>query len=126
MNIDASSIDLSGTSQKELGLSRMIKGDIRAVNLFDAGRLNQAALAFGRVNMKYHGNNQFSVVADKSSRFDFVPLIDPDASMGRNAGNILGAAINYNLWISPAWAGVPLIFGGGYDVNFVGTIFIPK
>jgi hypothetical protein len=127
ITINMSSIDFNGTSQRELGLEGMAPRQIRSVNLFDAGTLHPAALAFGRVNMMFHGNNQFSIVGgNESSQFNFSPLIDPDASFGRNAGNVLGAAINYNIWIGPAWVGGPLIFGGPYDVNFKGTTFIPK
>lgn len=127
MNINMSSIDFRGTSQSELGLEGMTPRQTRKVNLFDAGTLHPAALAFGRVNMMSHGNNQFSIVGgNESSQFNFSPLIDIDASFGRNAGNVLGAAINYNLWIGPAPAGIPLIFGGPYDVYFTGTTFIPK
>jgi len=49
------------------------------------------------------------------------------SSLKRDAGNVLGFMINYNLVpgtpLSPL---VPLIFGGPYDVNFSGTIYIPK
>ncbi|HBK83693.1 MAG TPA: hypothetical protein DDZ41_08875, partial [Flavobacterium sp.] len=127
MTINMSSVDFGGATQKVLGLTGMEPNDVRAVNLFNAGAINQAALAFGRVNMMYHGNNQFSIVSDESSRFDFNPIIDPNASWGRNAGNILGTMINYNLFpdtpLSPL---VPLIFGGPYDVNFNGTATIPR
>jgi len=129
MTINTSSVDLTGTTQSELGLADMKKGEIRAVNLFNAGILNQAALAFGRVNMKYHGKNEFSIVTDPSSRFDFSPLIDSSASTGRNAGNILGAAINYNIPLIPIHLltpAVPLIFGGPFSINFNGTTSIPK
>lgn len=126
MTINMSSIDFSETSQKALGLTGMTPGEIRSVNLFKAGPTNQAALAFGRVRMEYHGSNQFSIVSDGSARFDFNPLIDSNASWGRNAGNVLGAAINYNLWLGNGSVLVPLIFGGPYDVNFIGTTHIPK
>ena len=126
MTINMSSIDFSGTSQKDLGLTGMTKGDVRSVNLFNAGTLHPAALAFGRINMTYYGNNQFSIVSDKSASFDFYPLYDPGASMGRNVGNIIGAGINYNLWLSPAATLVPFIWGGPYPVYFNGTTTIPK
>jgi hypothetical protein len=126
MTINMSSIDFSRATQRKLGLTSMKNGEVRPVNLFNAGLLNQAALAFGRVNMMYHGNDQFSIVGDKSSAFNFSPLIDFNASFGRNAGNVLGAAINYNLLISPAAALVPLIFGGPYPVYFNGTTTIPR
>jgi hypothetical protein len=132
LNINMSSVDFSGTSQKELGLTGMKSGDVRPVNLFNAGPLNQAALAFGRVNIKAHGNNQFSIIGgDESSQFNFSPLIDSDASFGRNAGNLLGAGINYNVFPSlilrsPIPTLVPLIFGGPFDIHFNGTTTIPK
>ena len=74
----------------------------------------------------YYRNDQFSIVGDKSSRFDFLPLIDTKASAGRNAGNLLGAAINYDLIISPAVILIPSIFGGPYEVNHTGTTTIQK
>lgn len=126
MTLNMSSVDFGGATQKVLGLTGMKSGDVRPVNLFNAGATNQAALAFGRVNMQYHGNNQFSIVSDESSRFDFNPIIDPNASWGRNAGNILGTMINYNLFPGTPFSPlVPLIFGGPYDVNFRGTTYIP-
>ena len=127
MTLNMSSIDFSGTSQRELGLTGMTVGKSRPVNLFNAGATNSAALAFGRVNMMYHGNNQFSIVSDNSSRFDFSPIYDPGASWGRNAGNILGTMINYNLMPGTPFSPlVPLIFGGPYKVNFYGTTTIPR
>ena len=126
MTINMSSVNFGGATQKQLGLTGMTVGQTRSVNLFNASPLNQAALAFGRVRMQYYGNDQFSIVGDKSSRFDFWPLIDTKASAGRNAGNLLGAAINYNLIISPAAILIPSIFGGLYDVNFTGTTTIHK
>lgn len=125
MTFNMSSVNFGGATQKQLGLTGMKSGDVRAVNLFNAGPLNQAALAFGNVNMKYHGNNQFSIVGDENSRFDFWPLVG-GSSLARDAGNLLGAAINYNLIISPAAILVPIIFGGPFDVNFIGTTTIRK
>ncbi|OYX11862.1 MAG: hypothetical protein B7Z16_17085, partial [Algoriphagus sp. 32-45-6] len=131
LTLDMSSINFGDATQSDLGLNGMKAGDIKAVNLFNAGPLNQAALAFGRVNMMAHGNNQFSIVSDGSSRFDFAPLIDTNASSGRNAGNVLGAAINYNVVLSfisksPIPTAIPLMFGGPFNVNFNGTKTIPK
>lgn len=117
-------LDFSATSQKQLGLSGMNVGDIKFVNLFESGRLNPNALAFGRVYMKYHGNNQFSIV-NPGATFDFSPFYDKDATLGRNLGNAAGAAINYNVY-NPLFIPIPLIFGGGYDVNFNGTTTIAR
>ena len=83
-------------------------------------------MAFRLLKMKNHGNNQFSIVSDNSARFDFNPLIDSDASWGRNVGNVLGAMINYNLFPRQPSPLIPLIFGGPYDVEFIGTTYIPE
>jgi len=130
MTLNMSSIDFAGATQKTLGLTGMTPGDKRGVNLFNISPTNSAALAFGNVNMMYHGNNQFSIVGDKSSKFDFWPLVG-GSSLKRDAGNVLGATINYNIipsimLRSPIPTLIPLIFGGPYDVNFRGTIYIPK
>ena len=125
INVNMSSINLDGATQKNLGLSNMSPNDIRSVNLFDAGSTNEIALAFGRVNMKCHGNSQFSIISDKSSRFDFNPIIDTKASLGRNVGNLGGIYINYNLY-TPLGPILPFVFGGPFDVNFIGTKYIPK
>ena len=72
---------------------------------------------------------KFSIVSDNSARFDFAPLIDRAASLERNVGNVIGAGINYNIWlmhIAPLAPAIPLIFGGPFDVNFNGTTTIPQ
>ena len=122
LTLDMSSIDFSGTSQKTLGLTGMKVNEQRPVNLFNLGTTNPAALAFGRVVLMYHGNNQFSIVSDKSSRFDFAPLYDSDASWGRNSGNILGAIITSN----PLTPLIPVTFGGPFNIKFIGTTSIPR
>ena len=127
MTINMSSMDFSGTSQRELGLTGMKPGNIQNVNLFKAGPFFPPALAFGNVRMMYLGNDQFTIVGDKNSRFDFSPLVG-GSSLARDAGNVLGAYINYNIWaipISPLLVFPPLI-SGPYDVNFVGITTIPK
>jgi len=121
MHINASSIDFSRTSQRQLGLTGMKLGDKRGVNLFKSG-INSNSLAFGNVDMMYKGKNQFSILPN---RFDF-NIEWQNGFTARNAGTVLGGAINYNLMISPAAAFVPLIFGGPYDVYFNGTTTIPK
>jgi len=64
-------------------------------------------------------------------RFDFDPLWDDNATKARNIGNITGLLINYNvpLLLSPlpifrAAPIVPMIFGGPYDIIFIGTTYI--
>ncbi len=129
LNINMSSVDFGGATQGDLGLTGMNAGDVRAVQLFRASALTTAGLAFGRVNMMANGNNQFSIVSDNSARFDFAPLIDRTASLERNVGNVIGAGINYNIWlmpITPLAPAIPLIFGGPFDVNFNGTTTIPQ
>jgi len=47
----------------------------------------------------------------------------------RNVGNVIGAAINYNIFlipIAPLAPAIPLIFGGPFNVNFNGTTTIPQ
>ena len=90
------------------------------VNLFNAG-INSNSLAFGNLKMTRVSDTQFSI-ADNMFNFDF----PPGTTWKRDAGTVLGAAINYNLMISPAAALVPLIFGGPYNVIFKGTVTIPK
>ena len=124
-----SSVDFGGATYGELGLTGMNAGDVRAMQLFRANALTTVGLAFGRVNMMAYGNNQFSIVSDNSARFDFTPLIDRAASLERNVGNVIGAYINYNIWlmpITPLAPAIPLIFGGLFNVNFNGTITIPR
>jgi hypothetical protein len=72
--------------------------------------------------MIYRGNNQFAI---QPNMFDFNIEWQKGFS-ARNAGTVLGGAINYNLMISPAAALVPLIFGGPYNVYFNGTTYTPK
>lgn len=124
--LSMSTVNFGKATQRDLGLTGMQSGETRHVNLFDAGPLNLAALAFGRVNMKYYGDNQFAIVGDESAAFNFVPLIDSSASTARNIGNVIGAAINYNIVIHPLAALLPLRFGGSYPVYFNGTINIPE
>ncbi len=127
MTIKMSSMDFSGTSQRELGLTGMTPGDIRKVNLFKAGPFFQPALVFGNVTMRYLGNDRFTIVGDDQSRFDFWPLVG-GSSLARDAGNVFGAYINYNIWaipISPLLV-IPPLISGPYDVNFIGTTIIPK
>jgi hypothetical protein len=109
----------------------MRNGEVRSVNLFNAGPLHPAALAFGRVNMLYHGNNLFSIVSDGSARFDFSPIIDQNASLGRDVGNVFGALINCNIPLalllrSPIPVLLPILLGGPYNVNFTGSVNIKK
>lgn len=129
LNINMSSVDFGEATQRELGLVGMEAGDIRGVQLFRKNSLSIAGLAFGRVRMMAHENNQFSIISDESARFDFAPLIDRTATLERNVGNVIGASVNYNVFlmpITPLAPVVPLIFGGPFDVNFHGTTTIPR
>ncbi|MCF8303777.1 MAG: hypothetical protein K9I94_10925 [Bacteroidales bacterium] len=129
LDINMSSVDFGGATQRDLGLVGMEAGDIRGVQLFRKNSLSIAGLAFGRVRMRAHGNNQFSIISDESARFDFAPLIDRAATLERNVGNVIGAGINYNVFlmpITPLTPVVPFIFGGPFDVNFHGTTTIPR
>ncbi len=64
MHVNASSLNFSKTSQRQLGLIGMKPGDKRSVNLFKSG-INPISLAFGKVDMIYSGNNQFTILPDR-------------------------------------------------------------
>lgn len=121
-HIDASSIDFSHTSQKQLGLSGMIPGEERDVNLFRSG-INVNSLRFGKVKMAYKGKNQFSILPNA---FDF-NIEWQNGMTQRNLGTAFGGVIVYN--IIPFWPlkpYVPLILGGPYNVIFDGTATISQ
>lgn len=125
MTINSISLDFSGTSQRQLGLTGMKQGESREGNLFGTG-VNAQSLAFGRLEFTYQGNNQFSIT---NNIFDF----DYQAghSFSRNAGTILGGAFNYNVFPSlflrsPIPTIVPMTFGGPYNVIFNGNVTIPE
>jgi hypothetical protein len=124
VTIDMATINLTGTTQRELGIDGLARDKEKdKVNLFNAG-INQASLAFGNVSVRNHGNSQFSFVSYGGANFDFSPLIDPEASWRRDAGNLAGLLICYSGWpLNPL---VPLFLGGGYDVSFIGTTYIPR
>ena len=112
-HVDASKLDFSGTNQRQLDLAGMKPGDYKDVNLFRAG-INSNSLAFGKVFMTYKGNDQFAI---KANKFDFNIEWDKGVTW-RNAGTVLGAAINYSV--------LSVFLGGPYNVIFDGTATIPK
>jgi len=63
--VDATTMDFSNTSQKELGLEQ--KEGKQSIQLYDH-RINELSLAFGRLDFYYVGNNQFEI---GSNRVDF-------------------------------------------------------
>ena len=93
LNIDASSLDFSGMSQKQLGLTNLPVGYSLSINLFRSG-INSVSLAFGKVFITNRGNNQFQINQDV---FDF-NIEWQNGFSARNAGTLLGAFINYNLF----------------------------
>ena len=123
-NIDASTMDFSGISQRELKLIGMKVGGSRGVNLFLSG-INQYSLAFGKLTMTYQGNNQFSI---ESNRFDFE--YQSNSSFSRNAGTFIGGAVFgqfYTIPVSPfSIMRDATGFGGAYMINFNGTVYIPR
>jgi RHS repeat-associated protein len=123
-NIDASTLDFSGTSQRELKLTGMKIGESREANLFYSG-INSNSLAFGKLTMTYQGKNQFSIVSNK---FDFD--YQSNSSFGRNAGTFIGGAVFgqfYTIPISPfSILRDATRFGGSFMINFNGTLTIPK
>ena len=125
MTINSASLDFSGTSQRQLGLTGMMQGESREGNLFKPG-INAQSLAFGRLEFTYQGNNQFSIT---NNMFDFD--YQAGQSFSRNAGTILGGDVNYNVFPSlllrsPIPTLVPMIFGGPYNVIFNGNVTIPQ
>ena len=125
MTINSASLDFSGTSQRQLGLTGMKQGESREGNLFKTG-INAQSLAFGRLEFTYQGNNQFSIT---NNMFDFD--YQAGQSFSRNAGTILGGDVNYNVFPSlllrsPIPTLVPMIFGGPYNVIFNGNVTIPQ
>ncbi|GIV29548.1 MAG: hypothetical protein KatS3mg028_0614 [Bacteroidia bacterium] len=129
MIIDASTLDFGGATQEDLGLTNLVPGNIYPVDLYGAG-ISPAALALGRIRMIYLGNNRFSIVSDKNTRFDFNPLYDPTASWRRNIGNLIGSFI-CDICSPPTFIGnfIPVpantIYGGPFNIIFVGTVYIP-
>jgi len=123
-NIIASTLDFSGTSQRQLGLTGLKKKDSKVVSLFNSG-INPNFLAFGNLTMTYMGNDQFSIV---SNRFDFD--WNPTASFGRNAGTFIGGAVFGQIYTTPVTPFSILRdvtkFGGSFKINFIGTVTIPK
>lgn len=124
MTINSASLDFSRTSQRQLGLSGMKPRDKKEGNLFRTG-INSQSLAFGRLEFTYQGNNQFSIT-DNVFDFDY----QANASFSRNAGTILGGAVNYNVFpslllMSPVPTLTPIFFGGPYKVIFNGNVTIP-
>ena len=122
--IDASTLDFSGTSQRELKLTGMKPGDSRGVNLFYSG-INSNSLAFGKLTMTYQGENQFSIT---SNLFDFD--YQSNSSFSRNAGTFIGGAVSGQFYTIPVTP-FSIIrdvsgFGGSFDVIFNGTTTIPK
>lgn len=122
--VNASTLDFSGTSQRELKLTGMKPEDVRNANLFNSG-INQKSLAFGNLRMTYKGNNQFSIT---SNRFDFD--YQSTASFGRNAGTFVGGAVFGQFYITPITPFSVLRdvtgFGGSFMIHFKGTVTIPK
>ena len=123
--LDASTLDFSHTSQKELNINQMKIGDIRAVNLFSSEKnINQNSLAFGVVEMEYMGNNRFSIT---KNRFDFD--YQENASFNRNAGTFVGGLVFGQIYETPI---TPFAIdrdynktGGAFDVIFFNTVYIP-
>lgn len=96
-------------------------GEQRGVNLFRSG-INANSLTFGKLDMIYCGDNQFSIL---SNRFDW--NMETPLFTNRNAGTLLGAMVNYNVWTgNPLLMSIPATFGGPYDINFSGMATIPK
>jgi RHS repeat-associated protein len=124
-HVNMETIDFGKSNQTNLGLLGLKVNGERNVNLFNGG-INPAALAFGNVRMRYHGNDRFSIVSNNSARFDFQPIVG-GSSVKRDIGNVLGFILCQNLYpFAPIHPLVPIFFGGPYKVTFSGTVYIPK
>ena len=90
----------------------------REVNLFSSG-VNSKSLAFGRLEVTYMGNNEYSITMNK---FDFDINRDQYGNplyTARNAGTAVG-------WWTTHFLPVAWILGGDFDIHFKGKIRIPK
>ena len=124
MLLRASSINLKGTNQRELGLTGKT---FKEVNLFDSGK-NFNSLTFGRLNMTRVNSTQFTIEANM---FDFD--YQADASFSRNAGTFLGGLLFGRVFNTPLPSGKDsmtlrpnYVHGGPFNIIFLGTVTIPK
>ena len=116
-------LDFSFTSRKQLGIPDNLKpGDPWSVNLFDAG-VNELSLSFGKVDLIYQGNNQFTM----TDYFDF--NYEKGGTFARNAGTFVGGAVFRTIYGVPIPAPPPFsifrpnVFRGG-PFNVRGTVTI--
>jgi RHS repeat-associated protein len=121
--LNASSINFSETSQTELNITNSFEPQL--VNLFKSG-INPNSLSFGKVWMTRINNTQFIISINE---FNFEHR--DEASFARNASTLLGGLLFGRFYEShPPY--IPYIsrhnyrYGGGYDVQFLGTVTIPR
>jgi len=123
ITIDASELDVDGLTQEDLkiDLGKYKVGDKISVNFFDGGA-NGNALAFGRVNLVYLGNNKFTF----SDQFDF--NYDKNGTFKRNALTLVGGAVFgrfYNIPIPTSITVQPnYFFGGSFPLQIKGSYFL--
>lgn len=122
--INTGDLDFSETSREKLGLLDMEVGETRTVNLFETG-INELSLSFGKIEMTYEGNDQFSI---RPNDFDFD--YKENASFSRNAATFLGGALFGRFFDTPIYLPhlhflQPNIFiGGTFRIIFTGTTTI--
>jgi hypothetical protein len=121
--LNASSIDLSQTTQAELGITDSLEPQL--INLFDAG-INSNSLTFGRIWITRVNDTQFRI---QNNEFNFE--YRSESSFARNTGTFFGGLIFGRFYEShPPY--IPYIsrwnygHGGGFDVEFLGTVTIPR
>jgi len=96
----------------------------RLVNLFN-WEVNAYSLAFGKIWVTSAGNNRFNVLSNK---FDFE--YRSEASSARNVATFAGGAVFGQFYTTPVHPFSILRdmegFGGSFQINFIGTLTIPK
>jgi hypothetical protein len=126
LNVSTSALDFSFVSQKDLSYNA--KNNTYSVNLFSLNKTSQTSLALGKVSLNPVGNNLFTINPDL---YDF----NIEWNQGFNTRNIgtFGAGLLHGPVIDnvpiPAMPLAPFFgpsfyFGGKYNINFQGTIYI--
>ena len=124
--VDAESLGLSEYSREQLGLPENPEiGNVYQVDLFKTG-VNGCSVSFGTIDMRYLGNNQFSI-DDNMFNFEYLK----NGTFKRNAetfvGNlaVFGRIFDYPVPIPhPHFLQPSVFWGGPFNVKFNGTITI--
>jgi hypothetical protein len=120
--IDASTLDFSGVTQEQLGLTQT-PNKPQLVDLFKTG-INELSLSFGTVTMTYQGNDQFTI--NDEFNFDY----HEGGITARNAATLIGGLavfgriFDYKIPVFPLILQPNYHFGGPFLVKFNGTVTI--